>query len=107
MSPHQVGTVQLWQAYTRERNEFRVTTAGTSIFLHGKFTRAQLILTNPTRWTADPAIGVYEEAIKHNRSLTLDQMKALAISLKQYTPEIDPHAGGPNKIPVFPNRHNH
>jgi hypothetical protein len=98
MSPQQVGTVQLWHAYTQERNVFPVTTTDPIIFLHGKITRARLILSNPKPWTADPAVAMYDDAVTNHRSLTLDQMKALAISLKQHTAEIDPTVGGPSQV---------
>jgi hypothetical protein len=69
--------------------------------IHGKRELAMRILRQPTLWTSDPAIATYALG----KPLTIEQMKLLAISLKQHTSEIDPTVGGPNQIAVLTGGH--
>lgn len=52
-------------------------------------------------WSGDPAIVDYAKAAKSRKSLTIEQMKALAVSLKQHTADKYAEVGGPTQIAVL------
>jgi hypothetical protein len=61
------------------------------------------ILENPSHFADDPAITVYAQAkaADRGRSLTLEQMKALAVSLARHTAQVNPSVGGEDQIAVL------
>lgn len=56
---------------------------------------------NSARWSGDPAVAAYAEAKKSRKPLTIQQMKALAISFKRHTAAKYPEVGGPDQIAVL------
>jgi 20S proteasome alpha/beta subunit len=92
----------LLRTVTRELAVFQVSHRG-MIFVNGKRDLAMEILHNPSRWRADPAVAAYEQSTRGEGLLSIEQMKALAISLKQHTADRDPEVGGPNQIAVLAN----
>jgi 20S proteasome alpha/beta subunit len=75
------------------------------VVIHGKRELAMQILQRPAPWGSDSAIAAYARAKAHSQLLTIEQMKALAISLKKYTSKKDPSVGGPNQIALLMRRH--
>lgn len=88
---------------TLERKVSPITSAETQVFLHGKKTLAEQILNHPEAWKADKAVRDYENATKLHKAMTMPQMKALAIALKEHTAETDKEVGGPNQIAILTN----
>jgi 20S proteasome alpha/beta subunit len=62
---------------------------------------ARRIADSPSSWSGDKAISAYAEAEKSRRPLSLEQMKAFAISLKQHTADAHREVGGPDQIAVL------
>jgi len=75
------------------------------IFVNGKRDVAIEILHNPGPWRSDPAVDAYERRVGGQGLLSIEQMKALAISLKQHTADGDREVGGPNQIAILTNGH--
>ena len=93
----------VFQTKTQERQVFSRASEG-MIFINGKSAVAEQILRRPKQWAADdPAVATYVDAVEKRKPLTIDQMKAFAISLKQLTAEHDREVGGPNQIAVVAN----
>lgn len=76
-----------------------------SYFVHGQRGLAEQILRNPSAWANDPAISTYTDSRIHGKALSIEQMKSLAISLKQHTSENEPTVGGPTQIAVLSGGH--
>ena len=75
--------------------------AGGVVVVHGQPKLALEILQQPADWASDPAIAAYADSRTKGKPLTVEQMKALAISLKKHTSEKEPTVGGPNQIAVL------
>jgi 20S proteasome alpha/beta subunit len=71
------------------------------VFVHGKRDLALQILRNPGSWRSDPAVAAFQDTLEKGRILTVEQMKSLAISLKQHTANEDKGVGGPNQVAVL------
>jgi hypothetical protein len=78
---------------------------GGFIVVHGQPMLAMEILQQPVGWVSDPAVAVYADSRTQGKPLTVEQMKALAISLKKRTSEREPTVGGPNQIAVLRDGH--
>ena len=70
------------------------------LLVNGKTNVARQILRNPERWNKDTAIDAYERARRQNEAMTIEQMKAFAISLKRQTAKRDREVGGPIQVAV-------
>jgi 20S proteasome alpha/beta subunit len=75
--------------------------------LHGEPDVAEDVMQNPHKFLSDPAIKDYATAKCSGRvdSLSLDQMKALAIALAKVTSDRYKSVGGPNQIAVIKGGH--
>ena len=80
-------------------------TGGGFVVVHGQPVMAMEILRQPTSWVTDPAVASYADSETKKKPLTVEQMKALAISLKQHTSEITPSVGGPVQLAVLTGGH--
>ena len=56
-----------------------------------------------SEWSGDSSIVDYAKAAKSGKSLTIEQMKAFAVSLKQHTADKYADVGGPTQIAVLAN----
>lgn len=98
--PVGVGVGSMFVPVTQERAVIPVTRR-LSVYVHGISDVALEILHNPTSWNTDPAVAAYRNAVKLDKPLSIEQMKALAISLKQQTAGRYREVGGPNQIAVL------
>jgi hypothetical protein len=98
--PVGVGVGSLFVPITQERVVIPVTQR-LNVYVHGVSDLALAILHNPTSWNSDPAVAAYENAVKLDKPLSIEQMTALAISLKGHTADRYREVGGPNQIAVF------
>jgi hypothetical protein len=64
---------------------------------------ADSLLQNPKAWESEPAIRRYEDAMKsdNGRSLTISEMKDLAVQLALQTAKKERGVGGPNQIAIL------
>jgi hypothetical protein len=87
--------------------EFRVTPIhGTQPPLFAGIDQvAQRITDHPeaSEWSGDSAIVDYAKAKKSGKPMSIAQMKALAVSLKQHTARKYAEVGGPNQIAILAN----
>lgn len=76
-----------------------------AVFIHGQRVVADQILQQPVAYTSDPAIAAYEKSQQEGTLLSIDELKALAISLRRHTAQGNPTVGGPDQIAVLANGH--
>lgn len=100
VEPVRAGT--LLKSVTNERNVFPITHRQ-MICVNGINNLALEILRSTNAWRADPAVPACEQSASDQELLSIEQMKALAISLKQRTADQYPQVGGPNQIAVLTN----
>jgi hypothetical protein len=74
-------------------------------FVHGQRRLAEQILEQPAPWAHDTAVKAYVQSKRDQRPLSLEQLKALAIFLKQQTSSENPTVGGPNQIAILRRGH--
>jgi hypothetical protein len=91
------------RSVTLERHVFSIAPQTMGIFLNGKRELAGQILMNPERWKANAAIADFENATQKHEAMTIEQMQALAVALKEETAKQDNEVGGPNQIAVLRN----
>jgi hypothetical protein len=73
------------------------------ICLNGIPDVALQILGSADAWRDDPSIPGCQQSTHENEVLSIDQMKALAVSLKERTADHYKEVGGPNQIAVLSN----
>jgi 20S proteasome alpha/beta subunit len=63
------------------------------------------MLNRTNAWEADPALAACEQSTKDQKLLSIEEMRALAISLKERTADRYKEVGGPNQIAVLTHGH--
>lgn len=71
------------------------------ILLAGKRDVAAGLLKNQAPWRIDEAVSAYEDSVRLGITLSTEQMRALAISLKEHTAAVDNEVGGANQIAIL------
>jgi hypothetical protein len=94
----------LVRSITKERSIFPIAHRQ-MICVNGIKDVALEMLRGTNAWRTDPGIGPCEESTSDQKLLSIEQMKALAISLKQHTTDRYKEVGGPNQIAVLANGH--
>lgn len=99
---NRVNAEKVFRPVTLDRRVFPVLSGQPLMFLPAGISDvAERLLNSQVPWKIDEAVATYEESVKLGKPLTIEQMKALAISLKQHTADAYKEVGGPNQIAVL------